>query len=71
MSPIKFGFTNEHHLSKSNFHIIKQVMPLKKLIYVTNPHIKYPKVMMTVKTEGFYFVKAYDSLIKVITLRVT
>jgi hypothetical protein len=51
--------------------MIRQVMPLKKLIHVINPHIKDPRVMMTVESGDFYFVRAHDSLIKVIVFRVT
>jgi hypothetical protein len=49
------GFINEHHLSKSNSFIFKQVVSFKELIYITNLYIKDPRVMMTVKNKGFYF----------------
>jgi hypothetical protein len=36
-----------------------------------NRHVKYSGVMTTIKSGGFYFFRAYDSLIKVIMFRVT
>jgi len=44
-----------HHFSKSNSFIIRQVVSLKELIYVTNSHIKDPRVMMTVKIGASIF----------------
>jgi hypothetical protein len=42
------------------FSIIKQVMPLKESIHITNLHIKYPRVMTTVKSGSLYFVRTHD-----------
>jgi len=36
-------------------------MSLKDLIHITNPHIKNPRVMMTVKSGGFYFFWTRDT----------
>jgi hypothetical protein len=47
-------------------HIIRQVVSLKELIHVVSSYIKYQSVMMTIKSRGFYFVRAHDLLIKVI-----
>jgi len=36
-----------------------------------NPHVKYSRVMTTIKSGGFYFFRAHESLIKVIMFKVT
>ena len=38
-------------------------MALKEVIHVTNQHVKNSRVMMTVKSRGFYFVKAHEMIV--------
>lgn len=41
------------------------------MIHVMHPTIKNPRVMMIVKSIVLYFIKSYDSIIRVIMIGVT
>jgi hypothetical protein len=49
---VRLGFTNELYLIKYNSFIIRQVRPIKKIIYVMNSSLENSKFMTITKVEA-------------------